>query len=477
MRCTLIFILLNILSVAYSGTEEKPDPVPVKWNVNEIPVPLVLEDDTFRFKLNESSFFLNPDDLKFRLEIKKQTPGNWISLSSRNELTGSPKRENVGVTQLQVVVISEVKGTSHSDPITLKIEVKAVNKPPQWKKNRVFLGSFHTGKPITVTDFKTNASDPDQDKLRFEWNSSKIPMWMNLTPEGVLSGIPTIESLGKNEFTLAVSDKELKADCEISFEVTNDPPQWKQSTLVLKPHPEGSLLEFSLASVISDFENDKITFEAKRLPEWLQLDDKGILKGTPTRENVGKNTFQIRASDGDHHKPVELPVEVNVLLVNKPPQWKNTVYTHDPIKERDPFVWKISEGASDPDPKDYLQFVKVSGPEWIQVTPDGQIKGTPLRANVGIQKLTIAAIDSGKLKSEATFEWEVLKVNRPPTWSDKKTVFQAIEEKKFEYDLKPLVEDLDKDKLYFSSDSLPDWLTLQSSGLLTGTPINKDLGT
>jgi len=102
------------------------------------------------------------------------------------------------------------------------------------------------------------------------------------------------------------------------------------------------------------------------------------------------------------------------MAPNRPP-----VFTVDPITAADAtedavYHATLADSASDPNVGDTLTFAKLSGPDWLQVAPDGGLSGTPSNSDVGPNAFTIRVSDPSDLSDTATLAITVLNVNDAP---------------------------------------------------------------
>ena len=64
----------------------------------------------------------------------------------------------------------------------------------------------------------------------------------------------------------------------------------------------------------------------------------------------------------------------------------------------------IRDDAADPDVGDQLTFSKIDGPAWLDVSPEGNLSGTPLAADVGPNSFTVAVNDGKGGTDQATLQ-------------------------------------------------------------------------
>lgn len=161
---------------------------------------------------------------------------------------------------------------------------------------------------------------------------------------------------------------------------------------------------------------DKLTFSAVLLPSWLYLTLDGVLEGTPENGDVGAHEVQVRVTDLSG-KSDELSLTIVVKNTNDAP----TVLagplgfaTQDMLYEQ-----QLDYEDIDITHGDKLRFSAVTLPEWLKLTPEGLLTGTPSNADVGIHDLVVQATDEGKLSDEQSYAIEVKNVNDAPSFITK----------------------------------------------------------
>ena len=176
---------------------------------------------------------------------------------------------------------------------------------------------------------------------------------------------------------------------------------------------------FSLQLHVADDDlqyGDKLTFSAVRLPSWLYLTLDGVLEGTPENADVGAHDVQVRVTDLSGQSD-ELSLTIIVKNTNDAP----TVLagplgfaTQDMLYEQ-----QLDYEDIDLIHGDKLRFSAVTLPEWLMLTPEGLLTGTPSNADVGVHELVVQATDEGKLSAEQSYAIEVKNVNDAPSFIKK----------------------------------------------------------
>jgi len=102
-----------------------------------------------------------------------------------------------------------------------------------------------------------------------------------------------------------------------------------------------------------------------------------------------------------------------VTLDEMPPANRTPVFAANPVLKPDAAVATAYTGhtlaadASDPDSGDTLSFDKLSGPSWLDISPNGTLSGTPAIADAGSNNLTVRVTDDGGLYAETMLQVNV----------------------------------------------------------------------
>ncbi|MGH7968982.1 MAG: putative Ig domain-containing protein, partial [Limisphaerales bacterium] len=141
-----------------------------------------------------------------------------------------------------------------------------------------------------------------------------------------------------------------------------------------------------------------------------------------------------------------------------------------------PYAVNLSTNASDSNPADTLTFAKVTGPTWLGVAASGILSGTAAVSNVGTNTFTVRVTDSGGLSSTGTV---FLTVNGAPSFSlNPFSMPTANAGQTYSATVASQVTDPNPgDTLSIRKVSGPAWMSVASSGALSGVPGQADAGT
>jgi len=223
--------------------------------------------------------------------------------------------------------------------------------------------------------------------------------------------------------------------------------------------------------------NDTTTFSITNKPTWATFSTStGALSGTPTNNDVGTTSnIVITVTDSGSLTDSLTAFSLAVTNVNDAP-----VITGSPTTTvAQGAAYSFTPTVTDVDANDTTTFSITNKPTWATFsTSTGALSGTPTNNDIGTtSNIIITVTDSGSASASLTaFSLEVTDVNDAPviTGSPTTTVAQGAA-----YSFTPTVTDVDaNDTTTFSITNKPTWATFSTStGALSGTPTNNDIGT
>lgn len=315
------------------------------------------------------------------------------------------------------------------------------------------------------------------------------PAWLTIdSARNEMYGRPKMDHLGVATFTLFVKEAGTENADSTRVEITViAPPEWKENPLNLGFQNEREeMAQIDLKTKINNpppgltfsWENEK--------PEWMNISPGGIITGTPKRPHVGpygdkdSDRFMIVATGPGGGARVR--AYGKVILVLQPPKWQAAQFPLPDAPEDDAYEQPQSGKVINPEGAS-LTFSKVSGPDWVSVSPSGVIYGTPKKKDIS-DNVAIVVKFVGKLGTttfpdeSAKFTVKVLHVNHcpeianvtlPPAYTKKAYPAQQLK-----------ATDYDDDSLKFEISSFggpgADWARLTPDGKFTGTPDKPNMG-
>ena len=181
-----------------------------------------------------------------------------------------------------------------------------------------------------------------------------------------------------------------------------------------------------------------------------EYDFEGILRGTPP---------DIGAYENNLNAPNQPPTIITTSLPN--------------ANEDNPYEYNIL--VEDPNEDDSYTFEIITAPDWLSIDPDtGRLSGTPENDDVGTDiEVMIKATDIGGLSDELTTTINVINVNDPPEILTS-SLPNAMEGKIYSVIIEAIDPD-ENDSTYFKIIEAPQWLTIDDTGTIKGTPLHDDI--
>ena len=181
-----------------------------------------------------------------------------------------------------------------------KFTISVNNSSPVFNFANIYKANAETGLSYnqdisnTATDYNTS------DILTFEKLTG--PIWLNVSSNGILSGIPQFEDAGNNNWTVKVSDQFGASDTatlHITVINNNAVPQIDMTNYIVPEILPNKIYSSDISSYASDQDGDIITFNKISGPAWLNVSTNGVVSGTPSISDIGINSFFISVSDAN----------------------------------------------------------------------------------------------------------------------------------------------------------------------------------
>ncbi len=152
-------------------------------------------------------------------------------------------------------------------------------------------------------------------------------------------------------------------------------------------------------------------------------------------------------------------------------------YITAPDATNGPYAGTISGSAVDLNSGDVVSYVKLDGPSWLTIAPDGSLSGTPGEGHDGLNRFKVAAVDSSGATASSVLVLEVNGINDPPAFTaDPFFAAAAYVDQAYSGTIAGSATDPEHDVLTYTN-STGGWLTIGPDGTLGGTPQIADVGT
>ncbi len=426
---------------------------------------------------------------------------SWLSIDpSTGVLSGTPANGDVGNIDLEVHATDSAGARATAN---FQISVNNTNDAP------VVVSPLSDTATNEAADFSygTSAAFADDDGIHGDTLSFSatlsggglLPAWLSIDANsGILSGTPVSGDVGVLTVDVRATDG-TGASAVSSFQLTvnfqNDAPV-VATPIANTSTAEDAVFSYDASNNFSDPDathGDTLLFAATQsggtpLPSWLSIDPStGVLSGTPTNDDVGVLTIDVRATDTSDASTVA-SFQLTVTNTNDAPVVVTPIANTNTAEDAT-FNYDVSGNFSDVDAGDTLSFsATLSGggalPSWLSVNPTtGVLSGTPDNGDLGVLDIDVRATDGSGANITSSFQLTVTNTNDAPVVVTPITNTSTAEDAVFNYDVSSNFNDIDTgDTLTFSATlngggALPSWLSLNpTTGVLSGTPGNDDVG-
>ena len=387
--------------------------------------------------------------------------GVWTYTLDNSDSDTSGLDTGDSVTEQYTITVSD---GSLSDTMTVTITITGVNDAPTITSTAV------TGANEDVAySYTTTASDDDSgDTVTLACTT--VPSWLTCN-SGALTGTPTNSDVGNHAVVITASDGTASVTDSFTIVVSNANDAPTISSTAITTATEDAVYTYTVTA--TDVDGDTLTMTGTTVPSWLTFTaSTGVLTGTPTNDDVGTsgNDVVITVTDGNNGQVTDT-FTITVANTNDAPTITSTA---DTTAEEDE-AYSYTTTASDVDTGDSVTLTCTTVPSWLTCNA-GALTGTPTNSDVGSHAVVITATDTSGATATDSFTIVVSNANDAPTVSST-AITTATEDAVYTYTLTGADADVG-DTLTMSGTTVPSWLTFTAStGVLTGTPTNDNVGT
>ncbi len=437
------------------------------------------EDSLFTSRIGASDVdsLLFGDQLRYSLVTKP----SWITIDSMTGvLSGIPMAYSVGDTTLTVSVNDQLGGFAQK---SFNLHIVHTNHAP------VFISSKL---PDAVEDslYHHFAGAVDSDSTMYgDYVLYAIlfgPSWMRVdSVTGIISGIPAaLRSLDTVVVIKAQDNNGASAtqSFPISILHTNHAPVIGSISKVSAE--EDSLFSSTISAEDADiaYFGDTLRYQLLVKPSWLSISTfGGVISGVPRGPNVGDTVIIVRVDDG-YGGADTASYSITITHTNHSPVFAGFSPVTTTIEDE---LYTQSVRAADQDSAlfgDVVKYRLISTPapnavSWLAIdSVSGMISGTPRVHHLNDTVVVVEAYDNAGGAVRQQYNLRIRHVNHIPEIVSVGS-FTAQEDTLYTYQI--IAEDPDTligDQFTYSLTKRPSWLSVNSSGLVSGIPRGKNVG-
>ncbi|RJE73577.1 hypothetical protein BGP78_18330 [Pseudoalteromonas sp. MSK9-3] len=406
--------------------------------------------------------------------ISSPTKGAMSFNLQDESIVYTPRANETGIDTLSFTVTDNFGAVSEPGIITFDIE--AVNDTPI-AQNDTLTTLEDAIKELNILENDSDIEDETftAENITLEDQGQGTGIYplanVTVTPAGNLSVNPTPNASGAFSFTYMVTDSggntSQPATVNVLIEAVNDVPSADSKKVeAIEEQP------IAITLTASDIEQSPLTYKIISVPKSGNLTIiNDVVTYTGNLNFSGADSFTYAAFDQTSWS-TPATVNINVANVQDLPLISGSPATN--VKQDQ--LYDFTPTASDVD-NDVLSFTINNMPSWLSFNAStGQLAGTPSNDDVNTYtNIAIKVFDGTGYTALTPFSIEVINVNDAPALAG--TPAASVNEDVL-YSFTPSLTDVDLDDSHtFSIENSPVWATFNTaSGLLSGTPTNKHVG-
>lgn len=332
-----------------------------------------------------------------------------------------------------------------------------------------------------ASNYQVSAKDYNGDQLSFSLNQA--PSWASIDSQGLMSLVPTAADVGTYELAVIVSDGtfDVTADTQVTVHLGMTPvdPDLINHAPVVDPIPaltakvQRPLIYQVLAT---DKDGDALTYSLNNAPDFITIDSTGELNiFANSNENAGKYFFSVIVSDSNFTVSQKVELDVGIPMTPVDPDLVNHAPVVVPIPELTAQILQQSTYqvfATDKD-NDVLTYFLKDAPDFVSISENGLLYIEPLNnSNAGSHHSQVLVSD-GSLTTSRNLTIHVSEQDEPGNDNNAPIVqsiapITAFTDQTLEYQV--IASDRDGDRLSFSLNNSPEFVSVTQSGVLTFAP-------
>jgi D-hexose-6-phosphate mutarotase len=282
-----------------------------------------------------------------------------------------------------------------------------------------------------------------------------LPSGVTLASDGTLSGTPAFGTAGSYPVTITATDANNNPTTQsFTLTVSASPPVFTSATsTAFSENVAGNF------AVTANGDTPLSYTETGELPSGVTLAADGVLSGTPDFGTAGSYPITITATDANNNSTTQ---SFTLTETTSPPEF--TSATSTTFSENTAGSFAVTANGDTP----ITYSVTGSLPSGVTLASNGTLSGTPAFGTAGSYPVTITATDANNNSTTQSFTLTV-SASPPVFTSATSTSFSENTAGNF-----AVAANGDTPIAYSETGALPSGVTLDSNGILSGTP---DFGT
>ena len=424
LQFTSLLLYLFILScedveLAYLGNNQDSDPVApngaIVWAIDtdENGEKGYLEENSASGKtigtLNATDG--NPDDV-FTYSIKSQkidnSDVNYFILTADsgnvNLVLNSGNLNYEALTGSREIIVSITVTDDSPDNMTedfsIKVEVINVNETPIF--NNFNSLTRYADEYILYEFNKIEWSDTDDGQNPTLTHNG--PSWLDITPEGLMSGTPQASDVGNNAYTITITDGEISVTEDLTIEVReNTAPQFSNSSSIQTVLRVGCWDDNQTVVDLNWYDpnntspyfqgTDLVTFANEESIEWFNITSDGVFLcvNAPSNSDAGVSPVSLSLTDNRPNVPLSSVYSFDLTVTaNDAPGFSNLNDFQSTISVGDTLDFDLD--WQDPQ-EDQIVFIVTENLSWFTWDGSGNIVAIPSSNNIGDYNLIFTISD------------------------------------------------------------------------------------
>lgn len=392
----------------------------------------------------------------------------WATVSSAGKFAGKPTLADISATPNEWTV----QATDGQNIITTKVQVKVFKRPPVWTVNPIVLADGFVNVDYGPQSVLAFVTDPDGVAVKCSIVAGSGPTWGHLSDACVFTAKAPVAAVGKHEWTIEANNGSATARTQLQLTLGKRAPKINNPITLANAKAGLDYGPIDLTSQASDPDGVKLEWTLKA-PTWTTLNKDGTeFKGRPEKANEGLNKWTVEVSNGTNTASAEVRVTVEFQL----PVWTaNPILLPDATAGLPYGPQDLKAFASSPSGAD-LTFSLDPPTTWAAVSGNGEFKGNPLVAHVGVPNSWTVSVTDGKNVVKTKAQVKVLK--RPPVWNvDPVQLADGFANVDYKpTDIHANATDPDGVKLTFKMVNGPAWGKMSPEGVFSGKPPGTAMG-